>query len=80
MLTCMATDLSVRVLNYANLTHKHLPEVGQWVICPDRLVYKNLGSLSRAVGRVIKLDNRTAYIKFTSGQIIDRASSDIVLC
>ena len=80
MLTSIAADLSVRVLNYANLTEKHLPTVGQWVIIPDRILYKNLGSFSAAIGRVVKIENRTIYIKLANNQIINRASSDIIPC
>ena len=80
MLTNIAADLSVRVLNYANLTEKHLPTVGQWIIIPDRILYKNFGSFSAAIGRVIKIENRTIYIKLANNQIINRASSDIIPC
>ena len=76
----IAADLSVRVLNYANLTEKHLPTIGQWVIIPDKILYKNLGSFSAAIGRVIKIENRTIFIKLANNQTINRASSDIIPC
>ena len=70
MLTCLASDLSTRVLNYANLTTQHIPKVGDFCIVPDRLLYKSMGSLTRALGRVVKVVERTLYIKFTSGRIV----------
>ena len=80
MLNCLTSDLSTRVLNFANLTQQHIPAKGTYCIMPDRLIYKNLGSLNRALGRVIKVEGRTIFIKFTSGRVVSRAMSDIVVC
>ena len=80
MLTSIAADLSVRLLNYANLTLKHLPTIGQWVIIPDKILYKNLGSFSSAIGRVINVENRTIFIKLANNETINRAASDIIPC
>ena len=53
---------------------------GDWCIVLDRLIYKNLGSLNRALGRNVKVDAHTLYIKFTSGRVVLRVSSDVVIC
>ena len=80
MLTNLAADLSARVLNYSNLTAQHVPKVGQWVYMPDRILYKSAASLISALGRVIKADNRTLYIRFASRKTVLRAAGDVVLC
>ena len=80
MLTTIASNLSERVLNFANLTSQHLPSVGQWVLIPDKIIYKNIGSFATSVGRVIKIKNRTIYIKLANNRVINRALSDIIPC
>ena len=80
MLTTIATNLSERLLNFANLTTHHLPPIGEWVLIPDKIVYKNIGSFANSVGRVIRIKNRTIYIKLSNGRVINRAVGDIVPC
>ena len=80
MLTEIATDLSKRLLNYANLTSHHMPKIGTWILIPDRLLYKSMPSWSHAIGRVIEIHNRSLLIKLPNGKTIDRAIGDIVPC
>jgi len=80
MLTELATDLSKRLLNYANLTSHHLPKIGTWVLIPDRLLYKSMPSWSHSIGRVIEIQDRSLLIKLPNGRTIDRAVGDIVPC
>ena len=59
MLTNLAADLSTRLLNFANITPQHIPSVGDFCFVPDRLVYKNINSLTRALGRVVSVKDKS---------------------
>merc|ERR1712059_98272 len=80
MLNILASDLSTRIINYANITPQHMPALGSYCIVLDHLIHKNIGSMNRALGRVIKTEAGTIYIKFASGRIVSRAVNDIVVC
>ena len=80
MITAIVTDLSECLLNYANLTSHHLPPISGWVLIPDKIVYKNIASFANAVGRVIRIKNRTIFIKLSNGRVINRAVGDVVSC
>ena len=77
LLTNLATDLSTQLLNFRNLTTQHLPKVGSFIYVTDRLVYKQINSLTRALGRVISVKDRSVEI---SGWIIKRNYIDIMSC
>ena len=74
----VAADLSPKLLNFRNLNPNHLPQVGQFVYLPDKIIHKNIGSLTRALGRVEKITDRSVTIRMSSGRLVSRNCQDIV--
>ena len=66
-LTMIANDLSTKLLNFRNLNENHLPQIGQFVFLPDKIMHKNRASLTRALGRVQDINDRSVVIRMTSG-------------
>ena len=80
MLTNLASDLSSHLLNFANLTSQHILTVGDFCYIPDHLVYKNINSLTRALGHVVKVKDRSLEIRFSNGHSVLRHCNDVISC
>ena len=78
MLTGLAADLAKCLLNFRNIPTHQLPVIGQYVYLPDRIVQKQISSLTNALVRVISIDKRSITLKLANGKILMRHCQDIV--
>ena len=54
--------------------------MGDFCFVPDRLVYKNINSLTRALGHVVAVKDRSLEIKFSNGYSVLRHCNDVISC
>ena len=80
LLTNFAADLCSCLTNYRNITEQHTPAVNSYVYLPDRIQYKHVDSLRRALGKIISITDRSASIRLHSGKIVNRHFNDIISC
>ena len=63
---------------YIDITEHHLPQIGEYLYLPDRLVNKQFPSLVKALGCMVKIKDRCILIKLSNGQLVWRHASDLV--
>ena len=80
LLTNLAADLCSCLTNYRNITDQHMPTVNSYIYLPDRIQYKHVDSLSRALSRIILITDRSVSIHLPLGKIVNHHFNDIISC
>ena len=78
LLTNLATEISMRLLNFRNSAQADLLQIDELVLIPDRLTRQKYSSLTNAIGRVIKIVNRTLYIQLLDHTVINRNNQHVI--